>query len=225
MPRLTFFDWTEATLDPLRVLTSSDGGPAPEALTPKEHVRRALGIDVADASGDLRPTLVYFHWPHDDPLCGKTSDTLCRKTLNAEGVARWGLLFRCVQVDMAASDPKLTALLGAGKQPSFVVVDKDASVVARIAAVPSSSKMEKALESALQKLPDAWKRLQGALAEQEKALALAKAKVKADKAAEAKPLLDPIRYSEIRVGPHFDAAMALAREVEARMDRDQLKGR
>lgn len=223
MPRLTFFDWVEAKIDAIRATTPADGETGPAPLTPKEHVRRALGMDVAEASGDVRPTLVYFHWPHEDPVNGKTSDTLCQKVLNDEAVARWGLLYRCVQVDMASSDPKLTALLGAGDKPSLVAVTKDAEVVARVAALGSSTKMQKALEAALQKFPEASKKLKADLSAQEKDLAQAKLLVKADKPSEAKPLLDKVRYSNLRVGEAFDVAMRIGMDVDAWVEREAKK--
>jgi hypothetical protein len=220
MPRITWFDWVEAKVDAIKVVTSSDEGPAPVALSPKDHVRHALGMDAAETAKDLRPTLVYFHWPHEDPVVGKTVESLCTKVLNSEEVARWGLLFRCVQVDMSCSDPKLTALLGAGDKPSLVVVTNDAQVVSRIPAVGSSPKLQKALEAALQKTPEAWKRLQTSLAEQDKSFDKARALFKADKYAEAKPLIDAIRFGDVRVGPRFDDAQTLGVDLDQRMERE-----
>ncbi len=205
----------------LRAVTPADGSAPAAAPTPREHVRQSLGMDVAEKAGDQRPTLVYFHWPHEDPVNGKTVDLLCKKVLNSEQVARWGRLYRCVQVDMSSSDPKLTSLLGAGDKPSFVVVDDNALVGARIPALPTASKMEKALEAALRRFVPAWKKLEEDLADQDKDMALAKKFLKADRPKDALPLLDRIRYGDVRVGDQFDAAHALAKELEARLAREK----
>ena len=35
-PRFTFFEWTEATVDPMTAVTPRDGEPAPQPLSPKD---------------------------------------------------------------------------------------------------------------------------------------------------------------------------------------------
>jgi hypothetical protein len=222
MGRMTYFDWYEVRVGPLRAVTPAEGsdqGP----VTPEQHVRIALGISDAVLAGDTRPTLVYFHWPHEDPVNGKVSDTLCDQVLNDETVARWGTLFRCVQVDMAASDERLVKLLEAGSKPSFVAVDKDAKVLARIPALGSCTKMQKALKDAIQKFPDEWKRVQAEVARQETWMAEAKALLKQDKDAEALALIDKVRYSRIRIGPLFDKAQNDGMEVGQRVERESAK--
>jgi hypothetical protein len=214
---MTGFDWLEVKIDRIKAVTSDDGKPA--ALSPAEHIKRALGIDDAVAASDVRPTLVYFHWPHEDPIAGKASEKLCTHVLDDETVARWGLLFRCVQVDMSCSDPRLMKLLEAGEQPSFVVVDADANVVTKIAAQPNATKMAKALEDAHAKFPAAVKRVKDALAAQDRALADAKTAMKADKLDDAKAAYTVIVTSNIRVGPAFDKAAIAVADVDQRLAR------
>ena len=89
LARRTWFEWTEAKVDRLRTTTSTD----PKAtdakpLSPEEHVRHCLGMDEAALRADPRPTLVYFHWPHEDPVDGKRFATLCLKVLDDEQVER-----------------------------------------------------------------------------------------------------------------------------------------
>ena len=134
--------------------------------------------------------------------------------------ARWGLLFRGVQLDLATSDPKFLALLEAGDKPSFVIVDADAKVIAHIPAVTTSQKLQKALEEAVAGLPDVTARVKEALEKQAKAMAAAKALIKADKLAQALVQLDLVRYSDVRVGPYFDKAQQDGLDVQARIDRE-----
>src|SRR5438067_8042679 len=84
LPRITWFEWTDSKIDRIKVVTSDDGKAA--ALSPAEHIKHCLGIDEAVASNDVRPTLVYFHWPHEDPLAGKATEHLCTKVLDDETV-------------------------------------------------------------------------------------------------------------------------------------------
>ena len=224
IPRLSFFEWTEAKVLLIRSTTPADGdATATKELTPADHIRHSLKMDAAEAAGDKRPTLVYFHWPHQDPVNGKQVETICTKALNCEQTARWGLLFRCVQVDMSSSDPRLVKLLEAGDKPSFVVVDKDAKVVARFPGLTSSDKIAKALEAALAKFPDDAKKLKDALAEQDTLLEKAHAAFKADKYEEAKGFYDKIRVSNVRVGPQFDKALIDGTDIDQRIEREKAK--
>lgn len=218
---MTWFEWIEAKVDRLRATTSNDPNvPEAKALTPEEHVRHCLGMDEAALRADLRPTLVYFHWPHEDPVDGKRFATLCLKVLDDEQVARWGRLFRCVQVDMSSSDPRMLAVLGAGEKPVFAVYGAETTKpLLSIGAQATPGKMAKALEDAIGKVPSAKKSLDEALALQEKALAEAKALLKQDKLAEALAAYDRIRLSEVRVSPSFDKAAIEAGALEQRIAR------
>jgi len=220
---MTWFDWVEAKVDRMRATTSSaPTGAEAKPLSPEEHVRHCLGMDEAALRADLRPTLVYFHWPHEDPVDGKRFATLCLKVLDDEQVARWGRLFRCVQVDMSSSDPRMLAILGAGEKPVFAVYGADTTKpLLLIGAQPSPGKMAKALEDAVGRVPSAKKALGEALASQEKAFAEAKALLKTDKLAEALAAYDRIRVSEVRVSPLFDRAAIEATTLEQRIARER----
>src|SRR5688572_29353413 len=69
MQRSTHFEWFEAKVGPQRAITPKDGEQVKE-LTPIEHVRACLRIDEAQAAADKRPTLVYFHFPHEHAVHG-----------------------------------------------------------------------------------------------------------------------------------------------------------
>ncbi len=210
-------------MDRLRTTTSVDPK-APEAapLSPEEHVRHCLGMDEASARGDQRPTLVYFHWPHEDPVDGKRFATLCQKVLDDEQVARWGRLFRCVQVDMSSSDPRMLAILGAGDKPVFAVYGAETTKpLLSIPAQPGPAKMAKALEDAIGRIPAAKQRLDETLAAHERSMAEAKALLKQDKLAEALAAYDRVRLSDVRVTPLFDKASLEAGALEQRIARER----
>jgi predicted RNase H-like HicB family nuclease len=221
--RMTYFSWLETKVGTQHALTAGDDGKPVENVSTEEHIRRCLEIPDAILMGDLRPTLVYFHWPHDQTANGKLSDTLCDKTLADEMAARWGMLFRCVQIDMATSDKRLLEILEAGDHPSFVVVDKDAKVIAHIPALPSATKFAKALEDAALKIDDVAKLVKESIAEQAKAMADAKLLLKADKLQEALDKVNVVRYAKVRVGPLFDKAQQDGEDINGRIDRARMK--
>ena len=222
MPRLTHFEWFDARVKPQRVVTPADGETVKE-YTPLEYVRACARMDDAATEGDKRPTLVYFHWPHEHPLYGDTTKTLCTKALDDETAARWGMLFRCVQVDMATSDAKLTTLLGADGKPSLVVLDEQTQVVARLTDVGTPAKMQKALKEALQKFPERWKQVQKEMTSQAKTLADAKRVAKGEHPEDALGLLNLVRTSNVRVGDAFDEAVRMGYDLEERVAREKAK--
>jgi len=142
---------------------------------------------------------------------------LCGRVLDDEDSARWGWLFRCVQVDMAKSDARLVELLGAGDKPSFAIVAKDGTVVAHVPAMPTAIKFQKALKDALPKFPDYAKTVERSLAAQDASLEKARAAVKAGHLAEAKPIYDQLRWTKVRVGPQFDLAVKEGWDVDQRL--------
>ena len=220
--RSTHFEWFEAKVGPQRAITPKDGEQVKE-LTPIEHVRACLRIDEAQAAADKRPTLVYFHFPHEHAVHGAATLTMCSKVLDDEMSARWGRLFRCVQVDMAASDARLLELLGADGKPSIVVLDEKTEVVVRIPPLVSAAKMHKALKDAIQKFPERWKSIQKDVADQAKTLAEAKKAFKADDYEDALALLDKIRMSDIRIGEAYEESLLLGYETEQRIARAKEK--
>lgn len=227
MPRMTGFDWLEVDVKAFAAATGE--GSETAAKTPVEHVRRALGIEAAEQAGDLRPTLVFFHWRHDaDPTRlepeAKTSLALCTKVLDQEAGARWGLLFRCVQVDPTTSDARLLAAIGADGKPGFVVLDAaTAKPTIRFGDVSTPAKFVKACQDAIAKLPAAKAALDAALAEQAKALAAARADAKADRYADALARYDGIVEGKVRVGPSFDAAFLEQQSVREKAERAKAK--
>lgn len=217
--RMTWFEWYEAKVGPQRTITPKDGETVKE-MTPLEHVRACLRMDEAQETGDKRPTLVYFHYPHEHPVFGKTTQEMCSKALDDETASRWGLLYRCVQVDMSASDARLVQLLGAEGKPGIVVLDEQTQVVARIPAGSSATKLQKALQEAIRKFPERWKSVQKDVADQTKTLAEAKKALKADDFNDALALVNPLRSAKVRIGETYDEALALGRDLEDRIARE-----
>ncbi len=191
-----------------------------EEPTPEKHVRKVIGIDKANRYGDKRPTLVYFHWPHEDGKEGKVSEKTC-KILDDEEAARWSLLFRCVQVDMGTSETEFAQLIGAKDAPSFVLLDKDAKVVTAFPAFKSARKVSQALEKGLKKFPAYNKKVKADLKQQCDWLAEAKKLQKAKKNKEALALIDKVRFSNLRVGDHYDKSHDTGRALAAKIDREQ----
>jgi hypothetical protein len=220
--RMTWFEWYEAKVGPQRAVTPKDGETLKE-LTPLEHVRACLRMDEAETAADKRPTLVYFHFPHEHPVHGEATKNMCSKVLDDETAARWGHLFRCVQVDMAASDARLVQLLGADGKPGIVVLDEKTQVVARIPPLVSATKMHKALKEAIQKFPERWKGVQKDVADQTKTLAEAKRALKADDLTDALAHVDRIRTSDVRIGEAYEEALFLGFDLEQRIARAKEK--
>jgi hypothetical protein len=215
--RTTWIGWFEAKVGPQRAITPADGASAPE-LTPLEHVKACLRMDEALAEGDKRPTLVYFHWPHEHAQHGEATLQLCTRVFDEETTARWGTLFRCVQVDMAASDARLVELLGRVTRPSVLVLDAEAKEVARIEGVTTAGKMHKALKDAYQRFPEAWKRVQREIEDQRESLETARKLAKEDDLDGALVLVDRVRMSAVRVGEPFDQAQVLGRDLQLKKE-------
>jgi hypothetical protein len=220
--RMTWVEWYEAKVGPQREVTPTDGETVKE-LTPIEHVRACLLMDQAKYSFDKRPTLVYFHYPHDHRVHGEATKDMCSKALDDETVARWGMLFRCVQVDMAASDVRLVQLLGAEGKPGVVVLDEQTQVVAHIPPQTNPKRLQKALKDAIQKFPEQWKSIQKEVADQTKLLADAKKAAKVDDLTGALALVNRIRVSNVRIGEAFEESLHLGVELEQKIARAEAK--
>jgi hypothetical protein len=221
---VTWFEWVETAIEAQRVVTAGDDGKSEKPLTREEHLKQALGVPDALLRGDTRPLLVYFHAPHDKTPNGKLSDTLCDKVLGDETAARWGRLFRGVQLDLATSDRKFLDLLEAGTSPSFSVFDADAKLVAKLGAPNTAAKLQKALEGVVAtKLPEVARRVRLALEAQDVAMDAAKALMKQDRWKDALVQLDTVRFADVRVGPHFDKAQFDGITVEERIAREAAK--
>lgn len=217
-PRITHFEWKEVQIGPVQVITPAPGEKA-EPMTPEKHLAKVLEFDQAKSRGDKRPTLVYFHWPHEDPKHGKLSETLCSLALNDEITARWGKLFRCIQVDMGNSEMDLAKQIGATNKPSFAALDADLKVVTKIAGLKSSTKLCKAIKAAFEKFPDAKKRLKERLKQHKKWLAEAKKLEKAKEYQEAVDLVDKVRFGDVRVGPDYDKALSWGQALSLKAER------
>jgi hypothetical protein len=188
--------------------------------TRDEHVRHCLRMDEAKAWGDQRPTLVYFHWPHDDTPAGKMTEKMCGQILDDEQAARWGLLFRCVQVDMSRSDEGLAETLGAGNRPSIVILNEKAEVVKHIKAPRNSRALAKELESALKKMPETWGAIESKIDAQKEKMKQAEALLRKEEWKAALRLIDEVRRSDLRVDDVFDQAVTKGKLVEARIEQE-----
>lgn len=218
MPRLTHFEWTEVAIGPIRTITPTDGEAA-EPMTPKAHIRAALGLRDARPGGDTRPTLVYFHWPHDDPKHGKLTTTLCTRILDDEQAARWGRLFRCIQIDMSRTDAAFAEQIGCKGKPGFAAIDAGLTVRASFVGPKSSSKLAKAIEKAFGKFRDHKKALRRELKRQEELLDEARALEKAKRFDEAVAAIDKVRFGDVRVGPHWEKAVKYGQLLAQKAER------
>lgn len=217
-PRLTFFEWKEVVVTPMKVVTPEHGS-TEEPMTAEKHLREVLGMDAAKRKGDERPVLLYFHWPHEHARHGKLTTTLCEQTLDDEVAARWGLLFRLVQIDMGESDAEMAKELGCKGKPGFAALDDSMEVKATFRGVKSSAKVRKALEAALKKFPAYWKSVKKRITEQGKNLEEAKRLEKRDEFVKALKLVDEVRFSKLRVGPHFDKAQSYGQMLAQKAER------
>lgn len=224
LARSTGFDWREVDVTAFTAVTGEGEATAPK--TALEHVRRALGVEAADVASDPRPTLVFFHWQHDGdpariPAEAKESARICAKVLDDETAARWGLLFRCVQVDPSESDRRVLAALGADGKPGMVVLDpKTLAPVHRWsdADLSSSARFVHACQAALAKFPAAQAALDAALAAQGKTLAQARAHAKAGRVDEALDAYGSL-LGRVRVGPAYDPALLESTTLREKAER------
>jgi hypothetical protein len=179
-----------------------------------EHLRGLLEVHALDP----RPALLYFHYDHEgdaakSPL-GKASRRQCN-VLDDEQVARWSYLYRCLEVDVVGSEAALLERFGAGKGPSFAVVDGGLEVVARSEALGDSKQMAAFLRTTLAgKLPAYWAEVEGQLAVQREALAEARRLEKQRRYRDALEQYELVSRSQLRVGDFWDTALEATRDVE-----------
>lgn len=222
-PRMTYFKWTEAKIGKIQAVTPKEGEAPRGPITAEEHLKKALGYPAAKARGDKRPVLVYFHYPHDHAKHGKLSTSVCSRTLDDEHAARWSKLFRCVQIDMGASELKYVNMLGHKGAPLFVALDDDLKVKAEVEVTKSASKLKKALEGAFKKFPAATKKLKKDIANHKKWMAEAKRLEKKDEYEDAVDVINQIRFGNIRVSPYYEKAVTYGQMLEAKAEREGLK--
>jgi len=219
MPRLTFFQWTEACIGKIQAITPKAGEARRGPITAEEHMRKALGFDDAAQKKDTRPVLVYFHYPHDSARWGKLMTSICSRTLDDEQAARWSKMFRCVQLDMGATEKKYAEMIGSRGEPRFVALDQDMKVKAEIPLAKSGSKVKKALEAAFKKLPAATKKLKKDIANHKKWMAEAKRLEKKKEFEEAVEVIDQIRFGNVRVSPYFEKAVMYGQVLAQKAER------
>ena len=182
-------------------------------ITQEDDLRRILKV----SEFDIRPVLLYFHYPHEDDEKltpeGKLSKKQCAQLVD-EQVARWALLFRSYEVDMAKSDRKAAERLGAAAGTSYSVVDGKLAVIAKTGPMASSKATAQFLESALRDgAPALWADVQKRLEEQKAILDEARklAAKKEWKAAQEK--YDLVVRSDLRIGDWWDDAAKEADRV------------
>lgn len=200
--------WRDLTLPAIAAIT---GGPASAETSPDDDLRRLLKV----SEMDLRPVLLYFHYPHEEgekaSAEGKLSKKQCDQLVGEE-VSRWALLYRCYEVDMGKSDRKVAERLGAGPGTSYAVVNGKLEVVARSGPIANDKAIAKFLGDTLRDgCPSLWSDLGKQLEDQKSLLAEArKLAAKKDwKAAQEK--YDLIVRSDLRIGDWWDEA---AREAD-----------
>jgi hypothetical protein len=179
-------------------------------------MRRAFGM----SDWDKRPTLLYFHYPHEEKpqvalASGAASKKQC-KNLNDETVARWSTLFHCVEVDMSSSHAKLLEKFGAGEQPSFAIVTKDLKVVAK-SAVVNKKGFVALLKKVAPEFKSYWKNVQERIKLQKTKLADARKLAKSGSEEKALLRYREIREDGVRIAKSWEPARAAAEKLEAKL--------
>lgn len=205
--------WHEVRLTPAPAVTPKEGEPAPK--TEDEHLKDLLRIHRMDP----RPTLLYFHYPHEDlekpGVAGRASKKLC-EMLADETFARWGLLVRCVEVDAEKSDARILERLGVGTGPSFSLVNEKLEVVAKSGPFATSKGAAAFLkQNVTAGFPDFWKVLQERIDAQKALIAEGRALAKQKKFDEALARYDAVVFSDLRIADFFEDACREAEDVAA----------
>ena len=214
--RETWITWFEAKLELAKAITPKEGEKT-EKVSETERIRRAFGM----SEWDPRPTLLYFHYPHDEEdldkkdAHGKATLSQCKK-LDDEKIARWSNLYHCVEVDMSSSETKLLERFGASEGPSFAIVNRDLEVIAT--SKPCGKKQfVSLLKSTLPKFKEYWKEVQTRLAEQKQAVKEAKALEKKKELERALTRYQEVRGSDLRIGKWYDDAVKDAQRLERKI--------
>jgi hypothetical protein len=203
--------WDESTITPVQSVTPT--GPNEKAETPEDQLRRM--VKVSTWTPGL--TLLYFHTPHEDvdktKLAGAAAVTFRQcKTFHDEQVARWLLLYHCVEVDMGTSDAATCERLGCKDGALIAIVDNQLNVIATSKPIATSDSVALFLKKTIQSEACAkdWAPIQTQIDEQKKELERARAFATQDKWKEALEQYRLILDSKVRVGESWDAA---AKEV------------
>jgi hypothetical protein len=174
---------------------------------------------------DTKPTLLYFHTPHEDidksDLKGAALVTMrqCR-ALQGEQTSRWLSLYRCVEIDMAKSDLKTAERLGWKEGVIVSIVDKDLKVLGSTKPLAESEAVVAFLKGTMKSAPCGrfWGIVQTRIDEQKKRLDEARALAEKKKTEEALDAYREVLASDVRVADFYGDAekefAKLARKAE-----------
>lgn len=198
------------TITPIQTATPKEG----EKLDTAEDQLRQM-IKVSKWTPGL--TFIYFHTPHEElkrsELVGQAGAAFRQcKTFFDEQVARWLLLYHCVEVDLGKTDAKTAERLGYKEGAIFSVVDQDLNVIATSKPIATSESVALFLKKTIQSEAAAkhWAPVKTQIDEQKKTIEKARALAAQDKWKEALEQYRAILDSTVRVGESWDAA---AKEV------------
>lgn len=214
--RHTWINWLQANLEKAKVVTPKEGETV-EQLTDEQRMRKAFQIP----EWDDRPTLLYFHYPHETEEQAATESGLAAKKqckeLDDEDAARWSTLVHCVEVDMSSSHRKLLEKYGAGDAPSFALLTHELTIVATTPATDTKG-FVKFLKSSLPQVKEYWEHVQDRIDRQKDKIAEAKKLAKKDR---EKAL---VRYREVlddgvRIVKTWDTAASEVARLEQQIQR------
>jgi len=206
-----YVKWDEAAITQIQTVTPKD--PNEKLESPDDQLSRMLKL----SKWTPGLTLVYFHTPHEEldktKLVGAAAATFRQcKTFHDEQVARWLLLYHCVEVDMGASDAKTAERVGCKDGALFAIVDQDLNVIATSKPIVTSEGVVSFLKKTIQSeaCVKQWSYVQTQIDEQKKALEKARALMAKDKFKEALEQYRLVLDSKVRISDAWDEA---AKEV------------
>lgn len=208
--------WMDLTLPAMAAVTPGDGKPDAKPESADDVLRKLLRL----SEFDMRPVLLYFHYPHGEKSelnsDGRVSKKQCM-TMVDEQVSRWSLLYRCYEVDMAVSDKKTAERLGAGKGTSFSVINGKLEVIGRSDAMTTSKAVAQFLRESIETgCATYWTSIQRQIDDQKATLEEArKLAAKKDWKA-AKERYDAIRQSDVRVATFWDDVFDEAAKIDTK---------
>lgn len=202
-----YVHWDEATLEAIQTVTPKEPGEKVE--TAEDQLRRMVKVSAWTPG----LTLLYFHTPHEgldkSKIVGAAAATLRQcKSFHDEQVARWLLIYHCVEVDMGPSDAKTAERLGCKDGAIFAVVDQDLNIVATSKPIATSDGVAAFLKTTIKSEPaaKAWSLVQSQIDEQKKALEKARALVAKEKFKDALEQYEVVLNSRVHVADFWDDA-------------------
>jgi len=198
-----------------KAITLKDGEEA-ETVSETERIRRAFGM----TEWDPRPTLLYFHFPHEDDgqkrlVAGKETLKQCRE-LDDGKVARWSNLMNGVEVDVTDSAKELIKRFGVEDKPCFAIIDRDLNVIATSKAT-SRKNFIAFVKKALPKFEAYWQTIEERLTDQKQSLEEARAFVKKKDLRRALNRYQDVRTSDLRIADFWDDARKEADKLEKKI--------